>query len=48
MSQKLNSITHFYYPYCREKGCDGILKMKFRDDFNIDYECDKNKNHKGT
>ena len=46
MSQNPNSITHFYYPYCREKGCEGILNIKFRDDFSIDYECDKNKNHK--
>ena len=47
MKKEKNLITRFYYPYCREKGCCGILKIKFGDNFNIDYECDKNKEHKG-
>ena len=47
MLEKRNLMADFYYPYCREKGCDGILKIKFGDNFNIDYECDKNSGHIG-
>ena len=45
MEDKAN-ICQFYYPCCRESGCKGILKIKINEDFSIDYECDKNKNHK--
>ena len=38
---------YFYYPYCKEKGCNGILIIKINNDFSIDYICDKNENHKG-
>ena len=36
-----------YYPFCREKDCNGLLKIKFNDDLTLDYECEKNKDHKG-
>ena len=38
----------FYYPFCRNPGCDGVLKIKInRNNFSLDYECDKNKEHNG-
>ena len=40
-----NQKPIFYYPYCVEKDCDGILKIKINDNYTIDYECEKNKNH---
>ena len=36
-----------YYPSCNEIGCDGVLKFKINDNFRINYECDKNIEHKG-
>ena len=47
MILKENSTKKFYYPYCKEKPCDGILKIQINDNFTIDYECDKNEAHKG-
>ena len=44
MNEK-EEIIKFYYPYCKEEGCDGILSVKFNDDFSLDYSCDKNENH---
>ena len=35
-----------YYPSCNITGCDGVLKFKINDNFRINYECDKNINHK--
>ena len=38
----------FYYPFCRNPGCGGVLKIKInRNNFSLDYECDKNKEHNG-
>ena len=37
----------FYYPICRFNNCDGILQIKINNNFTIDYECDKNEEHKG-
>ncbi len=38
----------FYCPFCRIPGCDGVLKIKInRNDFSLDYECDKNEEHNG-
>ena len=39
--------SKFYYPYCKNSQCDGVLKIKINDNFTINYECDKNPNHKG-
>ena len=46
---KNNNIMelNYYYPYCKQICCDGVLQIKINDDFTVDYECDKNKNHKG-
>ena len=40
-------ITKFYYPQCREIGCNGLLKIKLGDNFTLEYECDKNQKHFG-
>ena len=42
----INHTDTFYYPYCKEKGCDGVLKLEINDDFSIVFECDKNDKHK--
>ena len=47
MSNNINLEQKFYYPSCRETGCDGLLKIKINNNFSIDYECGKNKNHNG-
>ena len=47
MTEDENVELKYYLPICREKSCEGILKIKF--DFNkflIEYECTKNRNHK--
>ena len=36
----------YYYPFCKEVGCDGILSVKLNDDFSLDYQCNKNEKHK--
>ena len=39
----------YFIPYCREKGCKGILKIKFNEyDFSIDFKCTKNEKHEGN
>ena len=39
---------NFYIPVCKEKYCNGLLKIDFDfDNFNINYECEKNENHNG-
>ena len=38
----------FYYPYCKENKCKGVLKIKINNNFSVDYECDQNENHKGN
>ena len=50
MLEKLenNSSAKFYYPSCKSNDCDGVLKITINNnDFSLDYECEKNKNHKG-
>ena len=38
--------TTFYYPKCKIKGCEGVLKFKRNaDNFSIQYICDKNYLH---
>ena len=38
----------FYYPFCRNPNCDGVLEIKINDNyFSLDYECDKNEEHNG-
>ena len=36
----------FYYPYCKEEGCNGLLNVKTGDNFTIEYECENNDSHK--
>ena len=36
----------YYYPFCKEVGCDGILSVKLNEDFSLDYQCSKNEKHK--
>ena len=45
MSKELNK--YYYYPYCKIDNCKGVLKFKINENFNINYECEKNINHKG-
>ena len=48
MSKVINSQYYFYYPKCREKGCEGLLEINFNEEnFTINYKCEKNENHKG-
>ena len=35
----------YYYPFCKEVGCDGILSIKLNDDFSLDCRCSKNEKH---
>ena len=46
MSKESISPNHFFYPCCKEIGCNGILKLNFNEYLFIDYECDKNCHHK--
>ena len=40
--------SKFYCPSCRINNCDGVLKIKInKNNFSLDYECDKNEEHKG-
>ena len=45
MSKKSNIDSICYYPICKELGCDGILDIRFNDDFTINYKCEKNEKH---
>ena len=48
-AEQTNSDNKIFYPACKEKGCDGLLKIKINENnFSIDYTCEKNKNHKGN
>ena len=47
MSNVPDPSLKFYLPYCKEKLCKGLLKIKINDNFTVDFECDKNVNHKG-
>ena len=47
MSEQQNLLTKFYYPQCKEIGCNGLLNIKFGDIFSLDYHCEKNKKHFG-
>ena len=42
------SFDKFYYPKCKINNCDGILRFKINNNFTIDYQCDKNQEHKGN
>jgi hypothetical protein len=47
MSQDNNILMSFYYPVCKEEGCNGTLKIaKNSDNLTINYVCDKNALHK--
>ena len=41
-------MSKLYYPYCKENKCNGELKIKFNNSFTLDYECEKNNEHKGN
>ena len=43
---KKNLSTKCYYPFCKEKGCNGFLNVKIRDNFTLEYECENNASHK--
>ena len=47
MIEQESLLTKFYYPKCKEIGCNGLLWIKFRDVFTLDYLCDTNRNHFG-
>lgn len=48
MKKRQNLDFEFYIPSCNEKNCNGILSIDFDlNDFRINYQCSKNKNHKG-
>ena len=36
---------NYYYPFCKEINCGGVLKIKINNNFSIDYECSKNPEH---
>ena len=36
----------FYFPYCKQNGCNGLLNIKIGNNFTIEYECDKDSSHK--
>ena len=42
-----DSLTNkFYYPYCQEYNCSGVLLIKnINDNFSLDYECEENIAH---
>ena len=46
MLKEKSEIKNYYYPCCKETGCNGFLKIKYGDNFTIDYECEKNSSHK--
>ena len=40
------SVLKYYYPFCKVKGCNGILKFQINEEkMNIDYICTKNSEH---
>ena len=45
---KDENSSKIYYPFCNEKDCDGILSITINDNFSINYQCDKNENHKNN
>ena len=45
MSEQQNLFKKYYYPQCKELGCNGLLNIKLKDNFTLEYECDINKNH---
>ena len=48
MSSKGESPIIFYYPCCPINNCKGVLWIKYiNENSSIDYECEKNKDHKG-
>ena len=48
MIQQESVNSNVSVPVCKERYCNGILKIEFDpDNFSINYECEKNKEHKG-
>ena len=45
MSERQILFKKYYYPQCKELGCNGLLNIKLKDNFTLEYECDINKNH---
>ena len=39
---------NYYYPFCKEVNCGGVLQIKINDNFSIDYECSKTPEHNKT
>ena len=46
MSTEQAHLEYFYYPSCRTKNCNGILKFNINKNFSLDYKCEKNEDHK--
>ena len=47
MSKENNTSMTFYYPVCKEEGCNGTLKIaKNSDNLTINYACDKDALHR--
>lgn len=43
------TIIKYCYPFCKEKGCFGVLKYQINEKkLSIDYECQNNKDHYGN
>ena len=36
---------NYYYPFCKEINCGGVLQININSNFSIDYECSKNPEH---
>ena len=43
---KRKYLNHFFYPHCNENECNGLLNIKFNDNFTLDFICDKDSSHK--
>ena len=43
---KRKYLSHFFYPHCKENECNGLLNIKFNDNFTLDFICDKDSSHK--
>ena len=46
MLKRKNLPEHFFYPYCKEVGCNGHLNISFNNNYSLDCFCDKNGRHK--
>ena len=45
MLKRKNLPEHFFYPICKEVGCNGLLNIKFNNNYSLDCFCDKNVDH---